>query len=86
MSHTRKELERELMALTKDVGGIVKYIEATRRTMMEMVGVIQVLKKKGMVFDDEIAEAVTDTRKASAARLRVQPENTRPDEDSGGER
>ena len=85
--YTRKELERKLREIynnNKDlVKGLVelqKSFEATRQTMVEMAGVIMALKRKGLIFDDEIAAAVTDARKGISKEVRVQPKETGTDE------
>jgi hypothetical protein len=52
--------------------------------MVEMTGVIMALKKKGLVFDDEISQAISDARSASVKTNSVQSTETGKDEDSSG--
>jgi hypothetical protein len=61
---------------------IVKTINNWRALLIEMTGIVMVLKKKGLVFDDEIAQAITDSRKKYIEKDCVQPKEAGENEDS----
>jgi len=66
------------------VDDLLQRFENVNRLMKEMLGVILVLKKKGLVFDDEIAQALTDAHKAATQKDSVRPQETGSNEDNSG--
>lgn len=67
-------MHNDMQSLVKKVSDLNNIVENTNRILKEMVGIILVLKQKGMVFDDEIAQAIIDASKANSKKVSIQPE------------
>jgi len=86
---TRKQVEERLSNLTTGVNKLSEDIKilsakivASNTVSRELLGVIMALKKKGMVFDDEIAQALTNAGTKNPNTNSVQSPDTGTNENS----
>ena len=78
---TRKELEIKVdrlleggQKLSKDIIELGQRIANISKILQEVIGVMDVLKRKGVLTDEEITTAIADARKKYLEQKRIQSE------------